>query len=157
MLTHPISRFLLVFLTIEAILQETTIYRRRQRLRAMENGLDLGDAYEATLGRIKAQSGEKARLGMAVLMWITHSKRPLGVDEICHAIAIQTGSNGLDSDDIPAISTLLGCCEGLATIDEGTSTIRLIHPTTRKYLCTDPDILDRAHSTMAETCLMYLN
>ena len=150
-------RFLLVFLSIETILQETTIYRRRQKLRAMENGLDLGGAYEVTLGRIKAQGGEKARLGMATLMWISHSRRPLKVDELCHALAIRIGSNNFDNDDTPAASTLIGCCEGLATIEKGTSTVRLIHFTLQEYLCTHPDLFDRVHATMAETCLAYLN
>ena len=136
------SRFLLVFLSIETILQETTIYRRRQKLRAMKNGVDLGGGYEATLRRIKAQGGERARLGMAVLMWIAHSRRPLQVDEICHAIAIRIGSNDLDNDDIPVISTLLGCCQGLVTMDQGSSTLRLIHFTLKEYLCTHPDLFD---------------
>jgi len=150
-------RFLLVFLSIETILQETTIYRRGQRLSAVKNGLGLGGVYEATLGRIKAQGGDKARLGMAALMWISHSRRPLQVDEICHALAIRIGSNDFDNDDIPAISTLLGCCQGLVTVDKGASTIRLIHFTLQEHLCTHPNLFDRAHSTMAEACLTYLN
>ena len=157
MLKDIVCRFLLVFLSIETILQEATIHRRRQKLRAMKNGLDLEGVYGATLGRIKAQGGEKARLGMAVLMWISHSRRPLQVDEMCHALAIRTGSNDLKSNDIPTISTLLGCCQGLATIEKDTSTIRLIHFTLQEYLCTHSDLFDRAHSTMAETCLTYLN
>ena len=123
----------------------------------MKDSLDLGDVYETTLRRIKAQDGEKARLGMAVLMWISYSRRPLRVDEICHATAIRIGSNDLNSDDIPAISTLLDCCQGLVTVDKGASTVRLIHFTLKEYLCTKPDLFDRAHSTMAETCLTYLN
>ena len=150
-------RFLLAFLSIETILQETTIYRRRKKLRGMKDGVDLGGGYKATLGRIKAQGGEKERLGMAVLMWIAHSRRPLQVDEICHAIAIRIGSNNLDIDDIPAISTLLGCCQGLVTMDQGSSTVRLIHFTLKEYLCTHSDLFDRPHSTIAETCLTYLN
>ena len=157
MLNDLESRFLLVFLSIRTILQETTISRRRERLRAIEKGLDLGDAYRATLGRIKAQGREKAKLGMAVLMWISNSRRPLRVDEISHATAIRIGSNELDNDDIPAISTMLSCCQGLATIGEGTSTVRLIHFTLQEYLCTHPDLFERVHSTMAETCLTYLN
>ena len=123
----------------------------------MKNGLDLGSAYGATLGRIKAQDGEKARLGMAVLMWIAHSRRPLQVNEICHAVAIRIGSNDLDTDDIPTISTLLDCCQGLVTVDKGASTVRLIHFTLQEHLYTHPDLFERAHSTMAETCLTYLN
>ena len=151
------SRFLLVFFSIETILREATIYRRRQKLSTMRNGLDLGGAYAAMLERIKAEGGEKARLGVAVLMWISHSRQPLQVDELCHAIAIQIGSNDLDNDDIPTISTLLDCCQGLVTVDKGSSTVRLIHFTLKEHLRAHPNIFDRAHSTMAETCLTYLN
>jgi len=123
----------------------------------MRDGLDLGGAYGATLGRIKGQGGERAKLGMAAMMWISHSRRPLQAEEICRAIGIRIGSNDFDNDDAPAISTLLGCCQGLATIEKGTSTVRLIHFTLQEYLCTHPDLFDRAHSTIAETCLTYLN
>ena len=152
-----VSRFLLVFLGIETILHEATIYRRRQRLTAMKAGVDLGGGYEAMLGRIKAEGREKARLGMAVLMWISRSRRPLQVDEICHDIVIRIGSNHLINDDIPTISTLLDCCQGLVTVDMGGSTVRLIHFALQEHLCTHPDSFDRAHSTIAETFLTYLN
>jgi len=97
-----------------------------------------------------------ARLGMAVLMWISCSRRPLRVDELCHAIAIRIGSNDLNKDDIPTISTLLDCCQGLVTMDKGDSTIRLIHFTLQEHLCAHPELFARANSTMAETCLTYL-
>jgi len=78
-----VYRFLLVSLNIDAVLQETTIHRRRQKLSTMTDGLGLVDAYSATLGRAQGQSGEKAKLGMAALMWISHSERPLKTDELC--------------------------------------------------------------------------
>ena len=123
----------------------------------MQNSLDLGGAYGETLRRIKAQGEEKGRDGMAVLMWISHSRRSLQVDELRHALAVRIGSNDLESDNIPATSTLLSCCQGLVTIEKGTSTVRLIHYTLKEYLCIRPDLFDKAHSTMAETCLTYLN
>jgi len=133
-----------------------TIYRR-QKLRAMKNGLDLGGAYGATLRRIKAQSGERARLGMAVLMWVSHSRRPLEAHELCHAIAIRIGSTNHNSDDILTLSTLINCSQGLVTLEKSGSTVRLVHFTLQEYLRAHPDIFNRAHSTMAETCLTYLN
>ena len=157
MLIDFVSRFLLVFLSMETILQEATIYRRRLKLNTVKNRLDLGDAYEGMLGRITAQGGEKARIGIDVLMWISHSRRPLQVDEICHAVAIRIGSNDLDNDDIPTLSTLLDCCQGLVTVDKGASTVRLVHFTLQEHLRTHPDLFDGAHSTMAEICLTYLN
>ena len=75
-------RFLLASLNVEAILQEPTIRRRREEFRVMANGLSLEDAYGATLGRIRAQGGERLRPGMATLMCIGHSERPLKADEL---------------------------------------------------------------------------
>ena len=152
-----VSRFLLVSLNIDAILQETTIHRRRQRLKAMTDGLGLGDAYGATLDRVKGQGGEKARLGMATLMWTSHAERPLKADELLHALAIEIGSLNLNSDNIPPMGTLLSCCQGLVVVDKETSTVRLIHFTLQEYLRAHPQLFGTAHSTMAETCLSYLN
>jgi len=142
---------------MDAILQETTIYHRRQKLNAMTDGLGLGDAYGTTLGRIKGQGGRKARLGMATLMWISHAERPLKPDELCHALAVEIGSPNLNSDNIPSIGSLLACCQGLVVVDKEASTIRLIHFTLQEYLRAHPALFGTAHSTIAETCLSYLN
>ena len=53
-----ISRFLLVSLNVDAILRETTISRRRQKLNAMADGLGLGGVYGDTLSRITGQGEE---------------------------------------------------------------------------------------------------
>ena len=49
-----LSRFLLVSLNIKAILQETTVYRRREKLDAITNSSELEDTYDTTIGRVKA-------------------------------------------------------------------------------------------------------
>ena len=100
----------------------------------MINGPGLGGAYDATIGRIKARAGERARLGVAALMWILHSERPLNVDEICHALAVEIGSAAININNVPSIRTVLGCCQGLAAVDNGSSTVRLIHFTLKEYL-----------------------
>jgi len=123
----------------------------------MTEGLGLGDAYGATIGRIKGQGGEKARLGMAALMWISHAERPLKVDELCHALGVEIGSPDLNTDNVPSMSTLLACCQGLVVIEKETFAVRLIHFTLQEYLRAYPDLFGPAHSTMAETCLSYLN
>ena len=151
------SRFLLVSMNIDAILQEPTIHRRRQKLNSMTDGLGLGDAYGATLDRIKGQGGEKAGLGMAALMWISYAERPLGPDELSQAIAIEIESPNLNSDNILSIGTLLACCQGLVVIDKEASIVRLIHFTLQEYLRAHPQLIGTAHSTIAETCLSYLN
>jgi len=152
-----VSRFLLVSLNIKGILQETTLHRRREKLSIMPNGLGLGDAYDATIQRIKAQEGDRARLGMATLMWISHSVRPLNVDELSHALAVEIGSADINTNNVPSIRTVLACCQGLVAVDKGSSTVRLIHFTLKEYLSNQTDLFDRPHSKIAETCLTYLN
>jgi len=123
----------------------------------MTNGLELGDVYGATIERIRGQDGDKSRLGMTTLMWISHAERPLQADELCHALAVQLGSTDFDVGNVPSISTLVSCCQGLITVDKKASTVRLIHLTLQEYLSAHPDIFSRPHSAMAEICLTYLN
>jgi len=152
-----IHRFLLVSLNIDSILRESTIYRRRELLSKITDGLGLGDAYDATIERIKAQDGDKCRLGMGALMWISHAERPLRAGELCRALAVELGSTNFNPKNIPSTSTLMSCCQGLITVDKEASTVRLIHFTLKEYLSARPDIFSRPHSTMAEICLTYLN
>ena len=123
----------------------------------MIDGLGLGDFYGATIERIKAQYGDKLRLGMAALMWISHAERPLRADELCHALAIQLDSKDVDIGNIPSMATLVNCCQGLITVDNEASTVRLIHFTLQEYLSSHPNIFSKPHSAMAEICLAYLN
>jgi len=151
------SRFLLASFHIEAILRETSIARRGRRLRSVKDGAELGDAYGATLEQIKAQGGEETKLAMATLTWICHAERPLQVDELRRALAVQIGATDFDSANAPSIGALIGCCQGLITVDKEASTVRLIHFTVQEYLCARPDLFSQPHSVIAETCLTYLN
>jgi len=129
----------------------------REKLETITNSLCLGDMYETAIRMIKAQDGYRARLGIDALMWILHSERPLKVDEICQALAVETWSTDINTDNVPSIRTVLSCCQGLATVDIESSTIRLIRPTVKGYLSLCSDLFDRPHSKIAETCLTYLN
>ena len=148
---------MLASLHIEAILRGTTVARRRKTLKSIKNGAGLGDAYSATLGRIKAQDEEKAKLAVAALTWICHSERSLQVDELCYALAVDIGEKDFDPENVPSIGTLLDCCQGLIAVDTEASTVRLIHYTVQEYLCSHPGLFSKPHSILAETCLTYLN
>jgi len=94
---------------------------------------------------------------MAALMWISHSERRLNANELCHALAVKIGSPNIDTGSVPSIGTLLTCCQGLVAVDKDASTVRLIHFTVQEYLRARPELFGPAHSTIAETCLSYLN
>ena len=152
-----IYSFLLVSLNIDAILGEITLHQRRRKLDEMTKGRGLGDAYAATISRIKAQQRSRSKLGMEVLMWISHSERPLHVDELCHALGVEEGSKDLNIRNIPAIETLLACCLGLVTVEKSSSTFRLVHYTLQEYLFHSLNLFIKPHSIIAEVCLTYLN
>ena len=63
-------------------------------------GVDLNNVYDETLRRIKEQGGDRSRLGMEVLMWTSHAERPLRIDELCHALAVEVGLTDLDLENV---------------------------------------------------------
>src|SRR5207302_2032714 len=102
-----ISRFPLVSRNLGAILRETSIHRRGERLRAGTDALGLADTYGATLERIKAQGDQKSRLGLTALMWICFSERPLRPAELCQALAVEIGSTDYNFGNVSSIRTVL--------------------------------------------------
>jgi len=151
-----IFRFRLVSLRIGAILGEPTIHLRRERLSRMPDGLGWGGAYGSTIERIRALDGGKSRLGIEALMWVSRAERPLRVDELCQALAVEIGSKDFNPGNTPSILTLASCCQGLITVDKEKSTVRLIHPTLQDYLFARYDLFNTPHSTMARICSTYM-
>ena len=150
-------RFLLVALNIEAILGESSLAKRKQMLRRVATtGVGLDTVYAQTLQRIKEQKGDRSRIGMEVLMWVSHAERPLRIDELCHALAVDPQSTDLDPENIRPQDIVIGSCLGLAVVDTETSTVRLIHYTLQEYLSRH-GIFPDAHKTLGQTCLVYLN
>jgi len=142
---------------MDAILAATTIHQKRQALDRMANGPSLQDAYNTTLDRIRQQDQSKSKLGMAVLMWVSRCERPLRSEELSHALGVDLGAEGFTIDNVPSVRTILSCTLGLVTIDENTSTVRLLHFTLQEYLGTSPTLFETPQSMMAEICLTYLN
>ena len=138
-------------------MQETTIHQRRERLRVIIDGFCLGDAYRTTLDRVKAQGGQRSKLGMTALVWICHSERPLGAEELCQALAVEIGSTDYNTHNSPSIQTVLSCCQGLVVVDKERSIVRLVHYTLQDYLINHRTFFQNPHATIAETCLTYLN
>ena len=123
----------------------------------MTKGEGLGDAYMATLSRVKSQQRSRSKLGMEALMWVSHSERPLHVNELCHALGVEEESTNLNIRNIPAIETLLACSLGLITVEKSSSIVRPIHYTLQEYLSHNPNLFLKPHSMIAEVCLTYLN
>ena len=146
---------------MDAILGEITLHQRRKKLDEMTKGEGLGEAYAATLLRMKAQPESRSKIGMEVLMWVSHAERPLHVDELCHALGVEEGSVDFNIRNVPPIQTLLACSLGLVTIEKSSSssasTVRLVHYTLKEYLSRTPNLFFKPHPRIAKICLTYLN
>jgi len=123
----------------------------------MTSGIGLDGAYADAIGRIQGQSENRSKLAMQALMWISRSKRPLRINELRHALAVEIGSTNFDSDQVPSISTIFSCCLGLIAVNEEAKTVRLIHLTLHAYLCQHSTLFSSPDGTMAEVCITYLN
>ena len=119
-------------------------------------GVSLDSVYDQTLQRIKEQKGGRSRLGMEVLMWVSHAERPLRIDELSHALAVEMEAMDFDPENVPPQDTVLGSCLGLAVVDRETSTVRLIHYTLQEHLSWN-GVFPNAHRILGQACLTYLN
>ncbi|KAF8461536.1 hypothetical protein BDZ91DRAFT_683925, partial [Kalaharituber pfeilii] len=147
--------FLLAALHIDMILDELTITKRRSALSNLPPGLHA--AYDGTIERMR-ESPRRFELGMKVLMWIYLAERALEVIELQHALSVEDGAEALDPDNFPSESILLHCCCGLVTVDNQTSTVRLVHYTLQEYFnLYEEKYFPRGHNLIAQTCLTYLS
>src|SRR5579862_9596989 len=151
------ARFLLPTLQIRTILQATTIRDRDEALKTLPSNLD--EAFNGTMIRVTEQSQELFKKAVKIMAWIHLVERPLTVDELLCSLAIKDGDRSLDPRGIPVRKSLLNCCQGLALIDQETSTVRLVHYSLQEYLSRQDEIFGRTkagwHSKIARTCLTF--
>ena len=156
-----LPRFLLAALQIDRICVARTVKKIKSALNSMPRELD--DLYRETLERIQKQPGEDSVLGMRVLSWVTHTRRPLSVEELRHGLAIEYDDDEeqpeeFDADNLLSPRSLVDVCAGLVVIDTRSQIIRLVHYTTQEFfdkkrlrLFRDADI------DIANACLTYLS
>lgn len=162
MLIHAVTpRFLLAVLQIDRICVARTVKKIKSALASMPR--ELGDLYAETVERIRRQSGEDGELGMRVLSWVTHTKRPLHVEELAHGLAIEYDDDEgapteLDTDNLLSSRSLVDVCAGLVVIDPRSQIIRLVHYTTQEYFDKERlQLFENAEVDISKACLTYLS
>ena len=141
-------------LQVQAILNEPTLGDMKKALGKMPHGLN--DALASTMERIQDQPDGRRRMGLNALMWISHAKRPLLVNELSEALAIRSGDKSLDIDSQPRPGIIVDCCMGLVTVDEKTWEVRLVHFSVQQYLHANQRVFfPDAEKVIAEACITY--
>ncbi|OQV04600.1 Ankyrin repeat-containing protein [Cladophialophora immunda] len=124
-----------------------------------QGGDALNRAYQDTIQRIQCQPEEHKALAKKVLVCVTHSARPLTLDEIRHALAVDQETTELDPEyDLDNPDDVISSCAGLVTIDSESRIIRLVHYTTQSFLeSLGDELMPDPHDFLATCCLDYLH
>ncbi|KAF8537641.1 ankyrin repeat-containing domain protein [Trichophaea hybrida] len=154
--SNAMDMFLLAELQFNSISQWTTVNKMKKALTELPVGLN--ESFEKTLARIKQQFSDQGELALEVLRWISHAKRPLSIDELRQALAIQPNETCFDEDDMPDQGTIVHVCMGLVIIDQQSSIIRLVHYSLQEYFQKFTDaFFCKGEAAIAMTCLTILS
>ena len=128
----------------------------RDSLNALPTGVY--DIYKEEMVRISEKSEEDNILAQRAFSYIFCAKRPLHVEELRHALAVEANDIVLDEEAFVESETLLNASSGLIRIDDVSNTIGLVHYTLKEYLENHPEyLLPNPETIIATTCLTYLS
>ena len=151
------SRFLAARLHLESLTSKTN--RRAVKKALHELPITLYGNYDDAMERIKQQPTET--LALRVLLWIVYAARPLRLEELQHAIAIdelEPDDRSISGESLTPPSILINACAGMIKIDEASNIIGLVHKTTQEYFDQNgPNLFPHAHSDIGTRCLKYLS
>jgi hypothetical protein len=117
----------------------------------------LDSAFEKTIQRIQRLPESRRRLGIEILMWISHAKRPLDVTELSDALSVKPGQTTINPKYRPSPNIMLDCCQGLVTIDANAARIHLAHYSIQEYLVKHSESLfPDVETNLGTTSLTYL-
>ncbi|KAK3166719.1 hypothetical protein OEA41_009844 [Lepraria neglecta] len=127
----------------------------RKALETLPVGTD--DNYKEAWVRIGSQKSQQAKIGKQILAWVVHATRPLTVQEVQYALAIEPGDEDLDLEGLLNVPDWTSFCAVLIVIDGKHDLNTLVHPTRQEFFQNQKEaLLPTAHEDIAETCITYL-
>jgi hypothetical protein len=94
----------------------------------------------------------------STLIWVANAMRPLKVQELQVALAVERGTRQLDKENLMKIEIILSVCAGLVIVDKQLNEVRLVHQTTQEYLDNiQAKQFPDAHTKIARTLLTFLS
>ncbi|KAF5633561.1 ankyrin protein [Fusarium sp. NRRL 25303] len=150
--------FLLAQLHLDSLRSKISVDAVHKALASLPSGSDAYfQAYETAMERIMSQSPSHRDLAKQVIAWTVCAMRPLTIEELRHALAVEVDKAELNRDALPETSIILRVCVGLVTVGESDGIIRLVHYTTQEYFeKTKMTWFPEAESEITTTCVTYL-
>ena len=147
-------RFLLAKLHMDSLASESSPRSLRRALDSLPDGLD--KTYDEAVLRIQSRDTTKDFVNK-ILSWVAFAQRPLTINELRYALAIEKDDSHLDEEALPKADFLLSVCGGLIVVDES-EIVRFIHFTAQDYFARACHLgLSSAHNYLATVCITYLS
>ena len=156
-------RFLWASFQINDLCEEDTDEGIRERLQNLPR--DLNETYERILSRIIKR--QKCTIAKKVFQWVAAVKRPLTLEELREAIAIEPCQEYMRPERLMNdINSVITICGNLVVLDEELYTVEFAHHSIRQFLLSSsysPSLRDfhfsvqRIDHGIGEACVTYLN
>jgi hypothetical protein len=146
-------------LQLDQICAERTMTKIFKALDSLPSGLEA--TYQDTLRRIRAQREPDNTLGIEILQWISQTMRPLQIDELHHALAVEwvdgeDPPSDLDPNNLLNQEGLLDICGGLVIIESTSQMVRLAHFTIEEFFRNNKAAIPNGNLNMFKTCSVTL-
>ena len=141
---------------MDALCSKMTIRDLRKALKTLPIGLD--ESYSHAMDRIDSQDQDARQLAYRILYWVSYTFRPLTVDELRHALAVEPEESEFDPENLAEEGDLIAVCAGLVTMEPESRIVRIVHYTAQDYFEKIKDSRwPEARRTIAATCLAYIS
>lgn len=156
--------FLLATLQMNSLCQQTSPGKVRKALVGLPTGISA--TYDNAFKRMLDQPKDDAELAMKAVSLVFCATRPLGLEELRHALAVKPGDYTLDTGSFTEAEIILSTTVGLLStfeVDDSKSSafpteMRLVHNTLQEYLeANNERVFPTAERDMASICLTYLS
>ena len=156
--------FLLASLQMNSLRQQISPRKVRQVLDGLPTGIFA--TYDNAFNRMLDQPKGDAELGMKVMSLVFCATRPLGLEELRHALAVQPGDCTLDTAAFTEAEIILSTTTGLLSafaVSDSTSSafpteVKFVHYTLQEYIEANHErLFPTAKRDMARICLTYLS
>ncbi|MCJ1331727.1 hypothetical protein MMC10_008419 [Thelotrema lepadinum] len=153
--------FLLARLHLDSICQALTLEDLEDSLQKLPDGRhSLTDTYQDALDRIHAKDPRVVEKIDRILTWLCFSARPLKVDELRWAVAIDVSKDEEDFNEKRLLleEDIVRLCVGLVTINVENREVRLVHYTTQEFFLDQRDkLFPNARMVLFRSCLKFLS
>ncbi|KAL8919594.1 MAG: hypothetical protein Q9172_004922 [Xanthocarpia lactea] len=147
--------FLLAYLQIGRLSRQISSKAVRKNINALPEGVYA--TYEDVIRRIEEQPEEEGETAKKALSYIFCASRPLRLEELRHALAVESEDTEIDETAFIETEILLNISGGLIIVDEVSRIVRLVHHTLQQYLEDNRiRLLESPEAEMARVCLTYL-